>query len=168
MSIRLENITKRYDQQVVVNKLSLEVQDGEFFVLLGSSGSGKTTVLNIIAGLTEPDQGRVFLHNRDVTRLPPQKRKVGFVFQNYALFRYMNVAENIEFGLQVQKVSQAVRRRKRDELLEQGRTETTTLYIYRCLEERQYVEAYTASILLGLFSVILVSAADWLRNRSKT
>src|SRR5574342_712844 len=103
MSILLEHISKRYDQQVVVNDVSLEVKNGEFFVLLGSSGSGKTTVLNIIAGLAAPDQGRVMLHDRDVTDLPVQQRKVGFVFQNYALFEYMSVAENIEFGLHVRK-----------------------------------------------------------------
>jgi sulfate transport system ATP-binding protein len=118
LSIRLENISKRYGQLVVVNNLSLEIHDGEFFVLLGSSGSGKTTVLNIIAGLTDPDQGQVFLHDRNVTRLPTQARQIGFVFQNYALFQYMTVAENIEFGLQVRKTPRAQRRRKRDELLE--------------------------------------------------
>lgn len=118
MSIQLENISKYYDQQVVVNNVSLEIEDGEFFVLLGSSGSGKTTILNIIAGLVTPEKGRVFLHGRDVTFLPTPKRRVGFVFQNYALFQYMNVAENIEFGLAVQKVPKAKRQAKRDELLE--------------------------------------------------
>ena len=118
MSILLENVSKRYEQQTVVNNVSLEIKDGEFFVLLGSSGSGKTTVLNIIAGLTDAEQGRVSLHGRDVTDLPTQKRNVGFVFQNYALFEYMTVAENIEFGLQIRKVAKKERQLKRDELLE--------------------------------------------------
>lgn len=118
MSIRLENISKHYGLQVVVNNVSLEIQNGEFFVLLGASGSGKTTVLNIIAGLTSPDKGRVWLHDRDVTALSTQKRNIGFVFQNYALFQYMTVAENIEFGLQVRKVPKPQRQRRRDELLE--------------------------------------------------
>ena len=118
MSILLENVTKRYDQQIVVNNVSLEIKDGEFFVLLGSSGSGKTTVLNIIAGLASAEQGRVLLHGRDVTNLPTQKRNIGFVFQNYALFEYMTVAENIEFGLQIRKVHKKERQLKRDELLE--------------------------------------------------
>ncbi len=118
MSILLENVTKRYGQLIVVNDVSLEVKDGEFFVLLGSSGSGKTTVLNIIAGLVQSDSGRILLHGREVSNLPPQKRNTGFVFQNYALFEYMTVAENIEFGLEVRKVEKKIRQRKRDELLE--------------------------------------------------
>ena len=118
MSIRLEKISKHYGQQVVVNNVSLEVKDGEFFVLLGASGSGKTTILNIIAGLIQPEQGKVWLHERDVTTLPTQKRKVGFVFQNYALFQHMTVAENIEFGLWVRQVPKAQRQRRSDELLE--------------------------------------------------
>ncbi|MEW5985179.1 MAG: ABC transporter ATP-binding protein [Chloroflexota bacterium] len=118
MSILLENLTKRYDGHPVVNNVSLEISDGEFFVLLGSSGSGKTTVLTMIAGLTAVDQGRVLLHGRDVTHLPTQQRNVGFVFQNYALFQHMTVADNIEFGLSVRKTPRAERRRRRDELLE--------------------------------------------------
>jgi sulfate transport system ATP-binding protein len=118
MSIVLENVSKRYGEQTVVNNVSLEIKDGEFFVLLGSSGSGKTTVLNIIAGLASADEGRVLLHGREVTDLPTQKRNVGFVFQNYALFEYMTIAENIEFGLQIRKVPKKERQMKRDELLE--------------------------------------------------
>ena len=118
MSIILEQLTKRYDGHPVVNNVSLEVGDGEFFVLLGSSGSGKTTILSLVAGLTAADHGRVLLHGRDVTLLPTQQRKVGFVFQNYALFQYMNVAENIEFGLSIRKVPAAERRHRRDELLD--------------------------------------------------
>ncbi|MFN8493914.1 MAG: ATP-binding cassette domain-containing protein [Caldilineaceae bacterium] len=118
MSILLEQLTKRYDGHPVVNNVSLEVADGEFFVLLGSSGSGKTTVLSMIAGLTGIDQGRVLLHGRDVTHLPTQERRVGYVFQNYALFQHMSVGDNIEFGLRVRKVAAAERRRRRDELLE--------------------------------------------------
>ena len=118
MSILLENLTKRYDGHPVVNNVSLEIGDGEFFVLLGSSGSGKTTILSLIAGLTTTDSGRILLHGRDVTYLPTQQRRVGFVFQNYALFQYMNIGENIEFGLRIRKVAPSERRRKRDELLE--------------------------------------------------
>ena len=118
MSIVLEQLTKRYDGHPVVNNVSLEVGDGEFFVLLGSSGSGKTTILNLIAGLFPVDQGRILLHGREVTFLTPQKRRVGFVFQNYALFQSMTVAENVEFGLSIRKVPSEDRRRRRDEILE--------------------------------------------------
>jgi sulfate/thiosulfate transport system ATP-binding protein len=118
MSIVLEDLTKRYGGHPVVNGVSLEIGDGELFVLLGSSGSGKSTLLRMIAGLSEVDAGRVLLHGRDVTELPPARRGVGFVFQSYALFRGMSVAENVEFALAVRGVPAAQRRRRRDELLE--------------------------------------------------
>lgn len=118
MSIELKNISKYFGNLAVVNNVSLEITNGEFFVLLGSSGSGKTTILNIIAGLIAPDHGQVLLQGKDVTYLPTQKRQIGYVFQNYALFQYMTVAQNIEFGLQVRKVPKEVRQKKRDELLE--------------------------------------------------
>ena len=118
MSIVLERLTKRYDGHPVVNNISLEISDGEFFILLGSSGSGKTTVLSLIAGLVPVDEGRISLHGRDVTAVRPQDRRVGFVFQNYALFQHMTVGENIEFGLSVRKVGKQERERRRDELLE--------------------------------------------------
>ncbi|MFN8504266.1 ATP-binding cassette domain-containing protein [Kouleothrix sp.] len=118
MSILLEQLSKRYDGHPVVHSVSLEIADGEFFVLLGPSGSGKSTILRMIAGLSSIDHGRVVLRGRDVTRLQPQERGVGFVFQNYALFRHMSVAENVEFGLKIRKIAPAERRRRRDELLE--------------------------------------------------
>lgn len=118
MSIVLEGLTKKYGGQFVVDHVSLDVADGELFVLLGSSGSGKTTVLRMIAGLSEPDEGRIVLHGRDVTLLPAQDRGVGVVFQNYSLFRHMTVAENIEFGLRIRKVGAADRAERRDALLD--------------------------------------------------
>ncbi|HJQ23281.1 MAG TPA: ATP-binding cassette domain-containing protein [Blastocatellia bacterium] len=118
MSIVLEQVTKRYGSQWVVDNVALEVADKELFVLLGSSGSGKSTILRMIAGLTEPTSGRILLHGRDVTYLTPQKRGTGFVFQNYSIFRHMTVAENIEFGLKIRKTPKAERARRRDELLE--------------------------------------------------
>ncbi len=117
MSIVLEQLTKRYQGHSVVHDLSLEIAEGELFVLLGPSGSGKSTVLRMIAGLAEADAGRILLHGRDVTPLPPQRRGVGFVFQSYALFRGMSVADNIEFPLAIRKVGRGERRRRRDELL---------------------------------------------------
>jgi sulfate transport system ATP-binding protein len=118
MSIVLEELTKRYAGHPVVDGVSLEIADGELFVLLGPSGSGKSTLLRMIAGLSEVDAGRVLLQGRDVTDLPPAKRGVGFVFQSYALFRAMTVAENVEFALSIRGVPRAERRRRRDELLE--------------------------------------------------
>ena len=117
MSIVLEDLTKRYAGHPVVNNVSLEVADGELFVLLGSSGSGKSTLLRMIAGLSEVDAGRVLLHGKDVTDLPPAKRGTGFVFQSYALFRGMSVAENVEFALAIRGVAAGERRKRRDELL---------------------------------------------------
>jgi len=118
MSIVLENVTKRYGKLVTVDRVSLEVQAGELFVLLGASGSGKSTVLRMIAGLTSPDEGVIRVSGKDVTRLSPQARDVGFVFQNYSIFRHMTVAENIEFGLRVRKVPTATREQRREELLD--------------------------------------------------
>ncbi len=118
MSIVLEQISKRFGNQWVVDNVSLEVADKELFVLLGSSGSGKSTILRMIAGLTQPTSGRILLHERDVTNLPPQQRGTGFVFQNYSIFRHMTVAENIEFGLRIRKVPKEERTRRREQLLE--------------------------------------------------
>jgi sulfate transport system ATP-binding protein len=118
MSIVLEHLTKRYEGHAVVWDVSLQIATGELFVLLGPSGSGKSTILRMLAGLADPDGGRILLHDRDVTPIPPQKRGVGFVFQHYALFRHMTVAENVEFALRVRGVGRAARRARREELLE--------------------------------------------------
>ena len=117
MSITLDQVTKRYQDIPVVNDVSIDIGDGEFFVLLGPSGSGKSTLLRAIAGLTGVDHGRISLHGRDVTHVPAQKRDVGLVFQNYALFRHMTVADNIEFALRVRRMRAAARRERRRELL---------------------------------------------------
>jgi sulfate transport system ATP-binding protein len=117
MSITLDQVTKRYQGTPVVNDVSLELAKGEFFVLLGPSGSGKSTLLRAIAGLTGVDHGHVYLHGRDVTQVPARERGVGMVFQNYALFRHMSVADNIEFALRVRGVRAAERRARRQELL---------------------------------------------------
>jgi ABC-type sulfate/molybdate transport systems ATPase subunit/nucleotide-binding universal stress UspA family protein len=118
MAIELDQLTKSFGRAHVVKKLSLRVDDGELFVLLGASGSGKSTILRLIAGLLHPDAGRILLNDRDITHLPPQERGVGFVFQNYSIFRHMNVGENIEFGLKIRGVARPDRARRRDELLD--------------------------------------------------
>ena len=117
MSITLDQITKRYQGAPVVNDVSIDIGDGEFFVLLGPSGSGKSTLLRAIAGLTGVDHGRIALHGRDVTHVAARQRGVGLVFQNYALFRHMTVADNIEFALRVRRMKSSLRRERRKELL---------------------------------------------------
>ena len=103
MSIKLVNISKSFGTYAALHDVSLEARDGEFLALLGPSGSGKTTLLRIIAGLEFPDAGRVFFEQEDVTDLKAAARRVGFVFQHYALFRHMSVADNVAFGLAVRK-----------------------------------------------------------------
>jgi sulfate/thiosulfate transport system ATP-binding protein len=117
MSITLDQVTKRYQGVPVVNDVSVEISDGEFFVLLGPSGSGKSTLLRAIAGLTGVNHGRIALHGRDVTHTSARERGVGLVFQNYALFRHMTVADNIEFALRVRRMKRADRVTRRKELL---------------------------------------------------
>src|SRR3954463_8399247 len=117
MSITLDQVTKRYQGVPVVNDVSVEIGEGEFFVLLGPSGSGKSTLLRAIAGLTGVSHGRIALHGRDVTHTSARERGVGLVFQNYALFRHMTVADNIEFALRVRRMKKADRLARRKELL---------------------------------------------------
>jgi ABC-type Fe3+/spermidine/putrescine transport system ATPase subunit len=118
MSITLEQVSKEYNDSIAVNDVTAQIAEGELFVLLGPSGSGKSTLLRAIAGLTTIDHGRIVLHGRDVTDVGARDREVGFVFQNYALFRHMTVADNIEFGLRARRVRAAARRKRRNELLE--------------------------------------------------
>jgi len=99
----LQNIEKWYGQTLACSDINLRVEDGQFFTFLGPSGCGKTTILRLIAGFILPNSGAIFLNNVDITSLEPQKRNVGMVFQNYALFPFMTVIENIEYGLKVQK-----------------------------------------------------------------
>jgi putative spermidine/putrescine transport system ATP-binding protein len=119
--IRLVGLEKRYGDVVAVAGIDLEVVAGEFFTLLGPSGSGKTTTLRMIAGFELPDAGRVELAGRDVGPLPPYDREVNTVFQDYALFPHMTVAENVEYGLRVTGVAKADRARRREEALEMVR-----------------------------------------------
>ena len=116
--LRVENLTKSFEGTSVLRGLSLSVAQGEFVTLLGPSGCGKTTTLRIIAGLTAPDQGRVFLDGRDVTSLPPEQRPVNTVFQNYALFPHMNVGRNIGYGLRLQRTPRGEIARRVKEMLE--------------------------------------------------
>jgi putative spermidine/putrescine transport system ATP-binding protein len=105
--LALDKVTKRYGEFYAVRDVSLDVPDGEFLVLLGPSGCGKTTTLRIIAGFVEATSGVVHLGGREITGLPPWKRNAGLVFQNYALFPHLTVAENVAFGLEMRKVAKA-------------------------------------------------------------
>jgi putative spermidine/putrescine transport system ATP-binding protein len=116
--IRLSGVRKAYGEVVAVDGIDLEVRRGEFFTLLGPSGSGKTTTLRMIAGFELPDAGTVELAGRDVGDAPAYEREVNTVFQDYALFPHMSVAENVEYGLRVRGVAKAERARRRDEALE--------------------------------------------------
>ncbi len=116
-AVRLEGVTKRYGETRAVDGIDLDVRDGEFFSMLGPSGSGKTTTLRMIAGFELPTSGRVLLHGLDVTAVPPFDRDVNTVFQDYALFPHMSVADNVAYGLMVRKVPKPERRERVTEAL---------------------------------------------------
>jgi putative spermidine/putrescine transport system ATP-binding protein len=115
--VRLSGVRKSYGDVVAVAGIDLEVRTGEFFTLLGPSGSGKTTTLRLIAGFEQPDEGRIELHGADVTRRPPYLRDVNTVFQDYALFPHMTVAENVAYGLRVKGIRKRVRAARAEEAL---------------------------------------------------
>ncbi|PJN91647.1 ABC transporter ATP-binding protein [Bacillus sp. mrc49] len=103
-SIKMENVQKAFGKTIAVDHLNLEIKEGEFFTFLGPSGCGKTTTLRMIAGFYYPTKGTVRFSDKDMTRVPPEKRNTGMVFQNYALFPHMTVFENVAFGLRVRKI----------------------------------------------------------------
>lgn len=116
--VRLENITKSFDGEEVLSGLNLTVRDEEFLTLLGPSGCGKTTTLRLIAGFEYPTAGKIYFEGKDITDIPPHKRKVNTVFQKYALFPFLNIYENIAFGLRIKKLSEKEISRKVQEMLE--------------------------------------------------
>ena len=119
ISLEVKEIKKSFtEEEAVLDNISLKISKGEFITLLGSSGCGKTTTLRIIAGLEQPDAGSVWLDGREVTGLEPNQRNVNTVFQNYALFPHMNVAENIGYGLKLKKVPKSEIRKKVSQMLE--------------------------------------------------
>src|SRR4029079_8956751 len=123
MSILVKNVSKSFGGFTAVNDVSLEVPNGSLLALLGPSGCGKTTLLRIIAGLEVADSGSVLHHDDDVTHTSARDRRVGFVFQHYALFRHMTIADNIGFGLRVRGVAKSERADRVNQLLKLIRLE---------------------------------------------
>ena len=111
-AVRIDGLVKRFGDVTAVAGVDLDIADGEFFSMLGPSGSGKTTTLRMIAGFEAPSEGRIWLHGRDVTGVPPFDRDVNTVFQDYALFPHMSVGDNVGYGLVVSKVASGERRRR--------------------------------------------------------
>jgi len=116
--LEAKGLTKRFGEVAAAQDVSFQVEEGELLALLGPSGCGKTTVLRLLAGLAEPDAGRVFIAGRDVTGLPPERRGVGMVFQNYALFPHLTVAGNVAYGLRFSRLPRRERTARVRELLE--------------------------------------------------
>lgn len=115
-NVKIENVSKQFGKVHGVKDLNLDIKTGEFFTFLGPSGCGKTTTLRMIAGFYYPTEGKIYFDDRDVTLLQPNKRNIGMVFQNYALFPHMTVDENIAFGLQVRKFSKFEIKQKVDRI----------------------------------------------------
>jgi len=107
VAIRLEHLTRKFGNTTAADGVSLRIEPGEIFFLLGPSGCGKTTVLRMIAGFCEPDNGRIFIGDQDITSLPPHRRETGMVFQSYALWPHMTVAGNVAFGLEMRGIPKA-------------------------------------------------------------
>ena len=116
--VKLEGFGKSYGKKEVIKNIDLEIYEGEFLTLLGSSGCGKTTILRSISGLDVPTVGKVYIDGEDVTYLEPPKRQVNTIFQNYALFPLMNIYDNIAFGLRMKKVPEDEIKKRVDEMLE--------------------------------------------------
>ena len=108
--LELKNISKRYENRFLADKLNLSVSRGEIVALLGASGAGKSTLLKIVAGLEQADAGQVFFDQLDITQLPPEKRHFALMFQDFALFPHLNVLDNVAFGLIEQKLSKKTAR----------------------------------------------------------
>jgi iron(III) transport system ATP-binding protein len=121
ISIRIEHLTKRFGSTTALRDLDLRIAPGELFFLLGPSGCGKTTLLRCLAGFYLPDEGRIFFGDEDVTRLAPHKRNTGMMFQSYALWPHLTVAENVAFGLEERRVARAEIKRQVGEALESVR-----------------------------------------------
>jgi spermidine/putrescine transport system ATP-binding protein len=131
-SIRIENVTKSYRGELIIDKLNLLIPSGKFFALLGPSGSGKTTLLRMIAGFESVDSGKIFLGDQEITHTPINERRVNTVFQNYALFPHMNVFENVAYGLRIKRFSKEVIEEKVTKILKTVHLEK---HIYKPIDQ---------------------------------
>lgn len=147
--VKLENFSKSYGEKQIIKKIDLEIYEGEFLTLLGSSGCGKTTILRSISGLDYPTTGKVFIDGEDVTNLEPPKRKVNTIFQNYALFPLMTIEENIAFGLKMKKVPKKEIKERVQKMLELVHLEG---YEKRKPKELSGGEQQRVSIVRGLIN----------------
>ncbi|MDO8124197.1 MAG: ABC transporter ATP-binding protein [Candidatus Hermodarchaeota archaeon] len=118
VTIDLKELTKRFGEVVACDDIDLHVEDGELFTLLGPSGCGKTTILRCIAGFYTPEEGQIFFDETNITRVPPNNRNTGMVFQNYAIWPHMKVFDNVAFGLKIRKIPKVTIRKKVEDILE--------------------------------------------------
>ena len=117
-SVVLRSVSKSYDDDLILKSVDLELEKGKFYTLLGPSGCGKTTILNIIAGFTDPSSGEVYINGENVNKIPANKRKVNTVFQNYSLFPHMNVYDNVAFGLNIKKIDKKIIKKEVEQALD--------------------------------------------------
>jgi putative spermidine/putrescine transport system ATP-binding protein len=118
IAVTFQSVSRHYGAVKAVDNVSFEILDGEFFAMLGPSGSGKTTCLRLLAGFEQPTSGSISVHGKSMVGVPPYDRDVNTVFQDYALFPHMTVAENVAYGLMIKKVAAADRKRRAEEALE--------------------------------------------------
>ena len=155
-TLSLVDVSKRYGASKAVDRVSLDIAQGELVALLGPSGCGKTTTLRIVAGFVPPTDGRVLIGGRDVTRLPPHARDTGMVFQSYALFPHMSVAANVGFGLEMRKVGRAERDARVAEALRLVRLDTFADRLPRQLSGGQQQRVALARALVVKPAVFLL------------
>ena len=148
-NITIKQISHSYDTQKVLDNINITIEEGDFFTLLGPSGCGKTTLLRILAGFIDPTEGSIFIGEKDITKISPEKRNMGVVFQNYALFPNLTVRENIAYGLKVRKLPKQVIKEKCDYYMElAGLTEYENRRIHELSGGQQQRVAIARALVL--------------------
>jgi putative spermidine/putrescine transport system ATP-binding protein len=155
-AIEFRGVTRAYGTLRAVDDLSLQIQPGEFFAMLGPSGSGKTTCLRLIAGFERPDAGQVLLDGQDVSSIPPEKRSVNTVFQDYALFPHLNVLDNVSYGPKVRGIAKGQRHEKAREMLALVQLESLSLRLPAQLSGGQRQRVALARALINEPRVLLL------------